>query len=146
MNAISPPERGQPLDLDYIYQIVSQVNALNNAIASRGSSSSRINTTSETTANLRIWAQTIAIAEKSASNTQVISMPDFNYSSAGFKQVPVVTATIVNNGGVTGTDAGNSAQVILNNVNAQSASGIVRFGLSGGINISVNLVAIGIPN
>jgi hypothetical protein len=72
-------------------------------------------------------------------------MPDFNYSSAGFKTPPVVVATVVNNGGVSGVDAGNSATVILDSVGTSQATGVLRFGLSGGLNISINVIALGIP-
>jgi hypothetical protein len=73
-------------------------------------------------------------------------MPDFNYSSAGFKTAPVVVATLVNYGGVSGTDAGNSATLVLTSVGTTQALGDIRFSQSGGINIGVNFIAIGIPN
>jgi hypothetical protein len=56
-----------------------------------------------------------------------------------------VVATVVNNGGVSGVDAGNSATVILDSVGTSQSTGVIRFGLSGGLNISINVIALGIP-
>jgi len=58
----------------------------------------------------------------------------------------VVVATVVNNGGVSGVDAGNSTTVVLDSVGTSLATGVLKFGLSGGLNISINLIAIGVPN
>ena len=146
MAAISLPEKGQPLDVNYIYEMASQINSLTNSLAVRKTSSSQVNKVVETTGNLRFFAATLPVSEKNASSTQVIPAPDFNYSSAGFKTAPVVVATVVNLGGVSGTDAGNSATVVLKTVGAQQALGDIRFGLSGGLNIAINYIAVGIPN
>lgn len=146
MAAISLPEKGQPLDVNYIYEMASQINSLTNTLAIRQTSSSQVNKVTETTGNLRFFASTLLVSEKNASSTQVIKMPDFNYSSAGFKTAPVVVATLVNYGGVSGTDAGNSASLVLTSVGTTQALGDIRFSQSGGINIGVNLIAIGVPN
>jgi|694.fasta_scaffold81849_2 hypothetical protein len=145
MASISLPEKGQPIDVNYIYEMASQINSLTNALAVRSSSSSQVNKVTETTGNLRFFAATLPVSAKTASSTEVIDMPDFNYSSAGFKTPPVVVATVVNNGGVSGVDAGNSATVILDSVGTSQSTGVIRFGLSGGLNISINVIALGIP-
>jgi hypothetical protein len=145
MASISLPEKGQPIDVNYIYEMASQINSLTNALAVRSSSSSQVNKVTETTGNLRFFASTLPVSAKTASSTEVIDMPDFNYSSAGFKTPPVVVATVVNNGGVSGVDAGNSATVILDSVGTSQSTGVIRFGLSGGLNISINVIALGIP-
>jgi hypothetical protein len=145
MASISLPEKGQPIDVNYIYEMASQINSLTNALAVRSSSSSQVNKVTETTGNLRFFAATLPVSAKTASSTEVIDMPDFNYSSAGFKTPPVVVATVVNNGGVSGVDSGNSATVILDSVGTSQSTGVIRFGLSGGLNISINVIALGIP-
>ena len=145
MASISLPEKGQPIDVNYIYEMASQINSLTNALAVRSSSSSQVNKVTETTGNLRFFAATLPVSAKTASSTEVIDMPDFNYSSAGFKTPPVVVATVVNNGGVSGVDAGNSATVILDSVGTSQSTGVIRFGLSGGLNISISVIALGIP-
>jgi hypothetical protein len=146
MASISLPEKGQPIDVNYIYEMASQINNITNTISVRSSSSSQVNKVIETTGNLRFFAATLPVSAKTASSNEVIDMPDFNYSSAGFNKTPVVVATVLNNGGVSGVDAGNSATVVLDSIGTSQATGVLRFGLSGGLNISINLIAIGIPN
>ena len=146
MASISLPEKGQPIDVNYIYEMASQINNITNTISVRSSSSSQVNKVIETTGNLRFFAATLPVSAKTASSNEVIDMPDFNYSSAGFNKTPVVVATVLNNGGVSGIDAGNSATVVLDSIGTSQATGVLRFGLSGGLNISINLIAIGIPN
>ncbi len=140
MAAISLPERGQPLDVNYIYEMASQINNLTNTIAVRSSSSSRVNTNSETTSNLRIFASTISLSTTSATSGQTETF-SFNYPELKF--TPVATATIVNN---SGSDAGKNTSVILNTVTTSKSEGIVRFGTSGAVNLSVNVIVVGIPN
>lgn len=140
MAAIPLPEKGQPLDVNYLYEITNQINNLTNTIAVRSSTSSRINTNSETTSNLRIFASTINLSTTSATagETETFS---FNYPELKF--IPVVTATVVNN---SGSDPGKTATVVLNTITTSRTEGIVRFGTTGGISLSVNVIVVGIPN
>lgn len=140
MPSIPLPEKGQPLDLNYIYEMASQINSLTNTVAVRATSSSKVNTNTETTSNLRFFAATLPITRTSATTgeTEIFS---FNYPELKF--IPVVTATVVNN---SGSDAGKAATVVLNTVTTSKAEGVVRFGASGAINLSVNVIAVGIPN
>ena len=140
MAAISLPERGQPLDVNYIYELASQINNLTNTIAVRSSSSSRVNSNSETTGNLRFFANTISLSTTSATGGQT-EIFSFNYPELKF--VPVATATIVNN---SGSDAGKSATVVLNTITTSKIEGVVRFGTSGATSLSVNVIVVGIPN
>jgi hypothetical protein len=140
MAAIPLPEKGQPLDVNYIYEMANQINNLTNTIAVRSSTSSRINTQSETTSNLRIFASTISISRTAATSGQTETF-SFNYPELKF--VPVATATIVNN---SGSDAGKASTAVLNIVTTSKAEGVVRFGASGAIDLSVNVIVVGIPN
>jgi hypothetical protein len=140
MGAITPPTKGQPIDVNYLYDIVTQINSLTNTIAVRSSTSSRVNTQSETTSNLRFFASTVAITRTSATSGQTESF-SFNYPELKF--APVATATIVNN---SGSDAGQVASVVINNVTTSRVEGVVRFGASGAIDLSVNVIVVGIPN
>jgi hypothetical protein len=140
MAAISLPERGQPLDVNYIYEMASQINNITNTIAVRSSSSSRVNTNSETTSNLRIFATTIPLSITSVTGGD---FEPFSFNYPELKFTPVATATTVNN---TGSDAGKNTSVVLNTVSTTRAEGIVRFGTSGAVNISINVIVVGIPN
>jgi hypothetical protein len=54
-----------------------------------------------------------------------------------------VSATPVNTGQ---TPAGQNVNVILKNITETRVEGVVRFGTSGDLSVSVHLIIIGIPN
>lgn len=142
MGALSVPERGQPIDVDFLYTLTEQVNTLTNAITVRSTSSSQVNkgTGSVGTASLKFYAETISLVATSVSSGQTeeftISFP------TSYKYTPVVTATVLNN---TGSNAGNNVNIVLTNVTTSLAKGIVRYNESGTVNLSVNAIVIGIP-
>jgi hypothetical protein len=140
MAAISLPERGQPLDVNYIYDIVSQVNSIENRIAVRNTSVSNINGNTDTTSNLRFYAQQQALitSESKANTTETIT---FTYPV--FKFAPVVTATVVNRSGST---YGDDVICTLRNITTSTAAVVVRFNSAGKVDLLVNLIAVGIPN
>ena len=82
MGAISLPERGQPLDVNYIYDMANQINNLTNTVSIRSTTSSRINENSDTTSNLKIYAATKTLSTTNASGNTTESF-FFTYS---FKQ------------------------------------------------------------
>jgi hypothetical protein len=138
MAAIPLPERAQPLDVNYLYDMVSQINSITNTIAVRATSTSRINTNSDTTSNLKFYAETKSISTTNASGNGTESF-FFNYPE--FKFTPVVTITVVNN---TGSSAGDNVIATLRNVGTSRCEGVVRFNASGAVNLSINMTAIGI--
>jgi len=138
MAAIPLPERAQPLDVNYLYDMVSQINSITNTIAVRATSTSRINTNSDTTSNLKFYAETKSISTTNASGNGTESF-FFNYPE--FKFTPVVTITVVNN---TGSSAGDNVIATLRNVGTSRCEGVVRFNVSGAVNLSINMTAIGI--
>jgi hypothetical protein len=138
MAAIPLPERGQPLDVNYIYDMVSQINSIANTIAVRSTSTSKVNDNSDTTSNLKFYSATKTLSTSNASGNTTESF-FFNYPE--FKFTPVVTITVVNN---TGSTAGDDVIGTLRNIGTSRAEGVVRFNTSGAINLSVNMIAIGI--
>ena len=135
MAAISLPERGQPLDVNYIYDIVSQVNSIENRIAIRNTSVSNINNNTDTTSNLRFYAQQQALitSESKANTTETIT---FTYPV--FKFTPVVNRS--------GSTYGDDVICTLRNITTSTAAVVVRFNAAGKVDLLVNLVAVGIPN
>lgn len=138
MAAIPLPERGQPLDVNYIYDMASQINNLTNAVTIRSTSSSRINENSDTTSNLKFYAATKTLSTTNASGNTTES---FFFTYPEFKFVPVATITIINNSGST---SGDDVTHVLRSVTTTRAEGIVRFGTSGAVNLSVSIIVIGI--
>jgi hypothetical protein len=138
MAAIPLPERGQPLDVNYIYDMVSQINSITNTIAIRSTSTSRVNENSDTTSNLRFFASTKTLSTTNASGNATES---FFFTYPEFKFTPVVTVTLVNN---TGSTAGDNVISTLRVVGTSRCEGVVRFNASGAVNLSVNIIALGI--
>lgn len=138
MAAIPLPERGQPLDVNYIYDMVNQINSITNTIAIRSTSTSKVNTNSDTTSNLKFYAETKNLSTTNASGNATES---FFFTYPEFKFPPVVVVTVTNNSGST---AGDNVISTLRNVGTSRAEGIVRFNVSGAVNLSINAIAIGI--
>ena len=142
MGALSLPERGQPLDVNIIYDITEQVNTLTNALTVRASSSSQVNkdTGSVGTASLKFYAETKSLVATNVSGGQT---EEFTISyPTNYKYTPVVTVTVLNN---TGSNAGNNVSIVLTNVTTSLAKGIVRYNEAGTVNLSVNAIVVGLP-
>jgi hypothetical protein len=146
MAKIPLPQRGQPLDLTYIYEVANAVNDISTQISTSSASyvtvdipGGKQNTRASETRMIAGTKDVVTSATISAGNDQAFYY-DF---PADFKYPPIVTATLVNVGN---TDAGKDAIVILKSITTARVDGIVKFKTSGDLSVSVNLIAIGIPN
>jgi hypothetical protein len=146
MAIIPLPERGQPLDLAYVYSLANAVNDLSAQISPSSSKSTTLDTI--------IGKQTLRTADskviggiKVVTNNSIVTAGNeskFSYDfPSNFKYAPIVTATILNVGQ---TPAGKDVSIVLTSVTTSRVDGIVRFGTSGEVSVSVNLIAIGVPN
>ena len=146
MAKVPLPDRGQPLDVTYLYQIA---NALNDAVDTI--STATYNYTSidvkgigrqdVKNSNAKIYAsyKDIVNNETISSNTTRSFAIDFD---SQFKYPPIVTATAVNTGTST---VGNDVLAIITSVTTSRVEGVVRFNSSGNVSTSVNIIAIGLP-
>lgn len=146
MAKVPLPDRGQPLDVTYLYRIA---NELNNAIDTI--STATYNYTSVRTrdvgrqdvknSNAKFYATYIdAISNETVSGniTRTYTVP----FDSEFKYPPIVTATPVNTGG----PIGNDVLVVINSITTSTVTISVRFNSSGQVsNVSVNIIAIGLP-
>lgn len=139
------PERGQPLDVTYIYSLVDTINDLSTQISSTASNYTEIERgnqkESTKTSQAKIVGKYIDIVNDStisAGNEKTFATP-----ISDFKYPPIVSVTIEN---VTNTPAGRDVKVVLTSVTTSRIEGLVRFGTSGNISIGVHLIAVGIPN
>lgn len=144
------PQRGQPLDVSFINDIVTSINSLWDKIVVSASSYSSLWTmagrkivkSSETkiiTGQVQVTAQT-ATANGSFA---------FSYTfDVGFAYPPIVTATVQN---TNSTDFTKGLRVILTSISQSDVKGIVVFetastaNASESLNTYVNLIAVGIP-
>jgi hypothetical protein len=147
MAKVPLPERGQPLDVTYIYQLVDTVNDLSTQVSSATYNYTTVDTVSSgkqsiKTSDARVVGGYVEVANNStvsAGNEKTFSY-DF---PSDFKYAPIASATAVNIGN---TPAGQNVNVILKSVTTSRVEGIVRFGASGDLSLAVHLIIIGIPN
>ena len=137
------PERGQPIDLAYMYQIAYSINDLSNQLSSNTATSVVNNgidlREDATTNNLRFYATTVTYQAGSVSaGTSRDWSVDF---SPSFLYVPVVTATVQNN---TSSTAGNNITLVIKNITTGRADGNILYNATGSIDITINVIAVGL--
>jgi len=137
------PERGQPIDLNYLYQIANSINNLTNQISTSNTTSvikNGINDREDVVTNkLRFYATTenIVVGNINAGSSQNWSVdlqPDFLFT-------PVAVATVVNN---TASTAGNNVTLVIRNITTSRVEGNIIYNTSGNIDININVIAIGV--
>lgn len=147
MAKIPLPERGQPLDLSYIYQIANAVNDLSTQITTSASKYASIDTLGAGKQTARTSDTKFIGGYKEIVNNASVNAGNergFFYDfPSDFKYAPIVTATLVNTGA---TAAGTNTSVIITSVTTSRVEGVVRFNSSGDVTVAVNLIMIGIPN
>lgn len=147
MAKIPLPERGQPLDVTYVYQLANAINDLSTQVSSATYNYTTVDTIgagkqSIKTSEARVIAGYVEVANNSTVTASSEKTFAYDFSS-DFKYQPIVTATAVNIGN---TPAGQNVNVILKTITTSRVEGIVRFGASGDLSLAVNLIIIGIPN
>ena len=147
MAKVPLPERGQPLDVTYIYQLADTINDLSTQVSSATYNYTTIDTVSAGKQSIKTSEARMIGGYVEVANNSTVSAGNektFSYDfPSDFKYQPIVTATAVNIGN---TPAGQNVNVILKTVTTSRVEGIVRFGASGDLSLAVNLIIIGIPN
>jgi hypothetical protein len=147
MAKVPLPERGQPLDVSYIYQLANALNELSTQISPATYKYVTVDTVgvgkqSVKASEARIiggYVDVVSSATQTAGQEVAFSY-DF---PTDFKYAPIATATPVNVGG---TDAGKNVSVVLKTITTSKIEGIVRFNTTGDLSVAVNIIVIGIPN
>jgi hypothetical protein len=147
MAKVPLPERGQPLDVTYIYQLADTINDLSNQVSSATFNYTTIDTVSAGKQNIktsqaRIIGGYVVVANNSTVNAGNEKTFSYDFPS-DFKYAPIATATAVNTGN---TPAGQNVSVILKTVTTSRVEGVVRFNSSGDLSLAINLIIVGIPN
>lgn len=147
MAKVPLPERGQPLDVTYLYQLADAVNDISTQVSSATYNYTTIDTTSVGKQSVKTSETRIIGGYVDVANNSTVSAGNektFSYDfPSDFKFAPIATATAVNVGG---TPAGQNVTVILKSVTTSKVEGVVRFGASGDLSLAVHLIVIGIPN
>jgi hypothetical protein len=147
MAKIPLPERGQPLDVAYIYQLANAINDLATQVSPSvykyvTVDAKGVGQQSVKASEARVIGGYIDVVN----NTNITALEEktFSYSfPSDYKYAPIVTATLVNVGG---TDSGKDASIILKPPTTSKVEGTVRFNKTGNVSVAVNLLIVGIPN
>lgn len=147
MAILPPPDRGQPIDVSYIWNIVTKLNGLAEQIQESSAKYTTIYTRELAdqqnlkTSDTKFFASYVDLPQQLQITTRG-QKESFSVSISGFKYPPIVTATTVNTGT---SDAGNDATASIASVTNSRIDGFVTFNSTGNVNVAVNIIAIGIP-
>ena len=147
MAKVPLPERGQPLDVTYIYQLAETINDLATQVSSATYNYTTIDTVSAGKQSVKTSEARVIGGYVEVANNSTVSAGNektFTYDfPSDFKYAPIATATPINIGN---TPAGQNVTVILKSVTTSRVEGVVRFGVSGDLSLNVNIIVVGIPN
>jgi hypothetical protein len=146
MAKVPLPDRGQPLDVTYLYRIADALNDAVDTISTATYNYTSIDTKGVgrqdvKNSNAKIYASYIDIVSNETVSANTTRNFSLNFASE-FKYPPLVTATAVNTGTST---IGNDVFAVITSVSTSRVDGIVRFNSSGSVSTSVNIIAIGLP-
>jgi hypothetical protein len=147
MAKVPLPERGQPLDVAYIYTLADTINDLSSQVSSSTFNFTTIDTTaagkqSVKTSESKFIGGYILVANNAAKTAGEETSFSYDFPN-DFKYPPIVTATPVNIGN---TPAGQNISVVLKTITTSKVEGTIRFNTNGNVSVAVNLIMIGIPN
>jgi hypothetical protein len=137
------PQLGQPIDVQYLNDIVQSLISINSELAKKTSATAYVNNgvnkdSTKQTSNLSISATTTSVSTNQTvtANLTITKVINFQIS---FKFPPIVTATPVskNNANIT---------VIVNSVDSKSATCTLIFNQAGTATVDLNVIAVGIPS
>ena len=111
MAKVTPPERGQPLDVLYISQLVTALNLLDDEISAATYNYTTIDTVSSGRQNVKTSEAKIVAGYAVVTTDSTVTAAQtkqFTYTfTSDYKYVPIVTATPINSGKTTaGENAG----------------------------------------
>lgn len=145
MSRLPTPDRGQPIDVPYLYQIATAVNSLSDQIDASSERYTTIYTRDGQKQDLRTsGTRFFASVQEIYSQTEVTTgdLKEFFFQLDGFKFAPIATVTPVNTGT---SSASNDVLVVITSITASEIRGFIRFNSAGIASISVNVIAIGVP-
>jgi len=146
MARIPLPERGQPLDVTYIYQLANAVNDVATQVSSATYNYTTVKTREASDQSIKTSdARVVAGFVDVVNNENVIAgtTKTFSYDyPSDFKYAPIATATPVNTGN---TPVGNEVSIVLTSITTSRVDGIIKFNSTGTLSVSINLLIVGIP-
>ena len=145
--AIDLPAIGQPLDVEYIYQMINEINTLSTKISNTSDRISAItspgaSTLYSRTGDLKVVAG-YTIVSSGGTSVSVNEALDWQHQfKQEFSRIPVVTATPVNTGASGST---LDASITINSISTKGVTGKVYFNQAGSsVALNVSVIAIGV--
>ena len=148
MAKLPTPDRGQPIDVAYIYQIVDAINDISSQISSATYKYASIATPNGGTQNTlitdtKVVGGTIDIYSTLTDVTPGLTVDkSFNFGAGEFKYPPIVTATPVL---TSQSQNGSNLSVTIKQITTSRVDLSVTFFGTGKAALKINLIAIGIP-
>lgn len=147
MAKIPTPDRGQPLDVSYIYQIVEAINELSEQSVNATYKYAAIDTTAGPQ-NALITDMKVTAGESviysSETDVSAGKTESFSYSfKSEYKYPPIVTATPVL---ITSAGSGRDVSLVIESITTSRVDGKITFNSTGKAALKINIIAIGVPN
>jgi hypothetical protein len=138
----SLPSNGQPIDTQYIYDIVNSIININAEISTLGTSNVVVKKVKSAgnakTNSINFDAQTVNVVNASKVNKSTPKTGIVNFNTT-FNQVPVVTATLVSS-----TSGSVNASLTITSIDQSTMSYKVSFDTDGTTTLDLNIIAIGV--
>lgn len=146
MAKVPLPDRGQPLDVTYMYQLASTINDLSDSISNAVGRFATIDTRvagkqTFKISDIRIFAGYVDITNGAAVTATTMTERTVSFG-VNFAYPPIVVASVVNNNTQV---SGDDATVVVSSSTTTSATFRVKFQTAGTATVGVNYIAIGVP-
>lgn len=147
MAKIPTPDRGQPLDVSYIYQMASAINDIASQVSSPTYKYASVDTTAgpqnTLITNTKVVAGVVDVYSTLTDVTPGLAIDkSYSFNTGEFKYPPVVTATPML---TSKSENGADLSVTIKQVTTSRVDFTVTFFGTGKASLKVNLIAIGIP-
>lgn len=147
MAKIPTPDRGQPLDVSYIYQMATAINDLSSQISSPTYRYTSIDTTSgpqnTLVTNTKVVAGVIDVYSTLTDVSPGLTVDrSYSFNTGEFKYPPIVTATPVL---TSKSENGSDLSVTIKQITTSRVDVSVTFFGTGKAALKVNIIAIGLP-
>lgn len=136
----SLPSNGQPIDTQYLYDIVNSLISINSELASSGNSNIKVQNQGSSrtkTSGISFDAQTITAVDASPVKVKESKTGQVTFSTF-FRKTPVVTATLVSRSTTT-----VKASLTITSVDTTSVYYKIDFDSDGTTTLDLNIIAIG---
>lgn len=148
MARIPVPDRGQPIDVAYISQIVTAINELSSKVSSATFRYASVDTPISkeilAVSDLKVVAGERQVYSAVTSFTPETSETfTYSFGSDEYKYPPIVTVTPVI---FDGTAVNQEVSVLITSITRSAVSGVVNFNTSGSVALKLNIIAVGVPS